>query len=228
MQLSKESLATLKNFATINGGIVLKPGQFVMTRSVNGATYAEATLSDEIDAEFGIYDLNAFLSILSLADENASISLNKEGDISIKGARSEITWPSADPSTIVAPKKQISFPTANVIFELNAEEYQQIMRVSRGLGADTLTIGSEDGKIVIKSFNKIADSKLEKPLYKFDATEYNDSNNFNFVINIANMKMQQDSYKVLLWATGEMFASKFEGTTASYVLAVEADSTHDF
>ena len=74
MKFSKESLATLKNFATINGGIVLKPGAFVMTRSVNGATYAEATLADEIDAEVGIYDLNAFLSILSLADENAEIS----------------------------------------------------------------------------------------------------------------------------------------------------------
>ena len=228
MKFSKEALATLKNFATINGGIIVKRGTFVMTRSVNGATYAEATLADEIDAEVGIYDLNAFLSILSLADENAEISLLPSGDISIKGARSEINWPSADPSTIVAPKKPINFPTACVIFELNGEDYQQLMRVSRGLGADTLTIGSSDGKVVIKSYNKIADTKLEKPLYKFEVADYDDTNDFNFVINIANMKMQQDSYKVLLWAQGEMFAAKFEGTQAAYVLAVEADSTHNF
>ena len=108
------------------------------------------------------------------------------------------------------------------------EDYQQLMRVSRGLGADTLTIGSSDGKVVIKSYNKIADTKLEKPLYKFEVADYDDTNDFNFVINIANMKMQQDSYKVLLWAQGEMFAAKFEGTQAAYVLAVEADSTHNF
>lgn len=227
MKFSKDTLATLKNFATINGGIVLKPGNFVMTRSVNSAIYAEATIADEIDVNVGIYDLNAFMSIISLADDNAEI-LVKGDDISIKGARSEIVWPSADPDTIVSPKKPINFPAANVTFDLSPEDFQQLMRVSRGLGADTVTICSEAGKIVVKSFNAIVDVRLEKPLYRVEVADYEGSGEFNFVLKMVNMKLQQDGYKVLLWGNNGNFAARFEGSNINYVIAIEAISTGKF
>lgn len=228
MKFSKETLATLKNLASINSGIVLHKGNFIMTRSVNGATYAEVNIPEEIDVDLAIYDLNAFLSILSLADENSEISLNVNGDVLIKSARSEINWPSADPSTIVTPKKAIQFPPAFVEFDITSEDFGKVMRVSRGLGADTLEIKSEKGNIVINAYNKNADTKLSKPLYTFIVSEYKDDKEFNFVLNILNMKMLNDNYKVKLWAQNEMFASKFESENVSYVLAVESESNHKF
>lgn len=45
---------------------------------------------------------------------------------------------------------------------------------------------------------------------------------------MGNMKMQPADYKLLLWAQGKKTAAKFEGEHASYVVAMEADSTHDF
>lgn len=228
MKFSKDTLAIFKNFASINGGIVLTEGNFVMTRSVNGATYAEATIPEEIDSELAVYDLNSFLSILSLADDGADIALNKTGDISIKSERSVINWPSADPTTIVSPKKRINFPQPNVTFDITGEDFGKIMRVSRGLGADTIAIKSTGKEIVVNAYNKISDTKLEKPLYTFQVSDY-DGEEFNFIINLLNMKMIPDNYKVQLWASGDqMFASKFEGVNVSYVLAVEADSTHNF
>lgn len=228
MKFSKDSLSILKNFASINGGIVLSKGNFIMTRSVNGATYAEVTIPEEIDSELAIYDLNAFLSILSLADDGAEIELNKTGDISIKSDRSVINWPSADPATIVSPKKRINFPEPNVTFDITSDDFGKIMRVSRGLGADTIAIKSDGKAIVVNAYNKISDTKLEKPLYTFQVSDY-DGAEFNFIINLLNMKMVNDNYKVQLWASGDqMFASKFEGSNVTYVLAVESDSTHDF
>ena len=228
MKFSKETLTVLKNFASINGGIVLKQGNFVMTRSVNSTIYAEATIADEIDSDLAIYDLNAFLSIMSLADDNADITLNKSGDVLIKNARSEINWPSADPSTIVSPKKPIVFPEPVVSFDISGEDFGKIMRMSRGLGADTLAIKSDDGKIVINAYNKIVDSSLTKPLYTYNVSDYDGTNNFNFIINILNMKFLTDDYTVNLWANGELYASQFKGKSVSYVIAVEVDSSHDF
>lgn len=229
MNFSKETLAVLKNLATINGGIVLNEGNFVMTRSVNGATYAEATIAETIDSQLAIYDLNAFLSILSLADEKAEVSLKNDGDISIKGARSVINWPSADPTTIVAPKKPINFPEPKVEFSITAEDFNQLMKVARGLGADTIAITAENGKVIVNSFNKVSDSELKKVLYSFEISQLDDvSKEFNFIINLSNMKMLPDSYEVKLWAQDQMFAAKFIGTHITYVLAVESDSKHNF
>lgn len=228
MKFSKETLAIFKNFATINPGIVLNVGNFVMTRSVNGATYAETTIPEQIDSQLAIYDLNAFLSILSLADDGAEIEVKSSGDISIKGSRSEINWPSADPSTIVAPKKQIQFPTPSVTFTITGEDFAQMMRVSRGLGADTLALTSNGSKVVVNAFNKATDIEFKKVLYSFEVADLDEPKEFNFIINIANMKMLPDNYEVQLWAQDHMFAAKFQGEHSTYVLAVESESKHQF
>lgn len=228
MKFSKETLNVLKNFSTINSGIMLKPGQFIMTRAVNGTTYAEAKIADVIDIEVAIYELNGFLGILSLVNEDAEISLADDGNIKIADSRSTIFWPAADPSTIVFPNKPIPFPVASVIIDLKAEDLQQLMRVSRGLQIDTIAITNKDGKIVLNGFNKVEDSALVRTKYSLALGEYDGTNNFNFVINMANMKMQPSSYKLMLWADGKKTAAKFEGEHASYVVAMEADSTHDF
>lgn len=228
MKLSKDTLNILKNFSTINSGIMLKPGKFIMTRAVNGTTYAEATIADEIDFEVAIYELNGFLGILSLLNEDAEISLADDGNIKIADARSTIFWPAADPSTIVFPSKPIPFPVASVIVDFKSEDLQQLMRVSRGLQIDTITITNKDGKIVLNGFNKVEDSALVRTKYSLTLGDYDGTNNFNFVINMGNMKMQPADYKLLLWAQGKKTAAKFEGEHASYVVAMEADSTHDF
>lgn len=229
MKLSRETLAILKNFSTINTGIMLRKGNFIMTRAISGATYAEATIQDEIDQDIPLYDLNGFLNILSLADEDAEVNLDPAtATISIKGKRSVIYWPSADESSIVYPKKPIPFPTASVIFELSADDYQQLTRVARGLGIDVIAITHKDGDIIVNGYNKIADSELTRPLYSAKVGEYDGTTDFNFVINMGNMKMLPGAYKVLLWAQGNKCAAKFEGEQASYVLAMEESSSHGF
>ena len=45
---------------------------------------------------------------------------------------------------------------------------------------------------------------------------------------MANMKIQPGNYKVMLWGAGDKGAAKFESSQVSYVIAMEADSTHDF
>lgn len=228
MKFSKELIATLKNFSTINTGIYLQKGDFIMTRSATGATYGEALLeNNELEFDVAIYDLNGFLSILSLAGEEAEVTV-KGADIIIKGKRSEIIWPAAEPESIVYPKKAIQFPPALVEFDLSGDDYSQLIRISRAVGADTLSIASEGDNIVISSFNKEVDNNLKKALSSFVVAKNDSNTEFNFIINMKNMKLQNSNYTVKLWAKDHMCAAKFVGEQASYVIAVEADSTHSF
>lgn len=229
MKLNKDTLNILKNFSTINSGIMLKKGSFIMTRSVTGTIYGEATIQNEIDIEAAIYDLPGFLSILGLVGEDAEISISKdETTLVIKNQRSTIHWPVADSSTIAFPTKKIPFPVAKVIFDLKGEDLQQLMRVSRGLQIDTLAVTNVEGRIEIRGYNAVSDSALTNVLYSLDVGEYDGDVDFFFVINMTNMKMIPADYKVMLWADGGKLASKFEGASSSYVIAMEASSTHDF
>lgn len=233
MKFSKDTIAVLKNFSGIYSGIMLRPGSTILTRSVTGASYAESDINDEIDIEAAIYDLNGFLSILSLVSDSAEVSVSDdETTLVIKDQRSTIHWPIADPSTIVFPAKKIPFPVANVIFDLKGEDLQQLMRVARGMQIDTLVFRSKDGKINIDGHNQVEDKDMVRPLYSLVVGEYDAPEQFKFIINMNNIKMIPADYRVLLWAKGEgnqaKFAAKFEGSQASYVVAMEDGSTHEF
>lgn len=228
MNFSKHVISTLKNFATINPGIHLKPGNVILTRSADGATYAEAMLAPEetIPFDVAIYDLNGFLNILSLSGDDADVTV--PGKILVKGKRSKIHWDVAEEDQVVSPKNQINFPEPVLQFDLAADEFNQLMKISRGLGGNTIAISNKDDKVVIYAYNKDVDTKLERPLSTFEAADYAGKEDFNFIINLGNMKMVNSAYAVKIWAKGNRFATRWEGETVNYVIAVEDGSSHTF
>lgn len=224
MKLSKDTLNILKNYASINPGIMLKPGSTLMTKSINGVVYAETTIDDTLDFELGIYDLNNFLSVLALLGEDSDIELDLATSIAtIVNGKSRIYYPAADASTIVSPKNAIKFPVADVIFEISGENFNKLTRAARTLSIDTLAIASEDGKIVINGYNKTVDQDLNNVLYSFECADYEGTSKFNFLINMANMKMLNDDYKVMIASQG---AAKFEGKTSTYIVVLELGSEY--
>ena len=67
-----------------------------------------------------------------------------------------------------------------------------------------------------------------KVLYSLITGDYDGTNKFEIYINMANIKMQPADYKCMIAVSGKQAAVKFEATHASYVIAFEADSTHNF
>ena len=62
MKLSDSTLSLLKNFSNINQSLLFKEGNSLRTISVMKNILAEATITEEIPKDFGIYDLNQFLN----------------------------------------------------------------------------------------------------------------------------------------------------------------------
>lgn len=226
MKFNKESLAILKNFSSINPNIALTQGNFVMTRAINKTVYAEANLDDTIDTDFGIYDLPSFLSVMSLVGDEAEIHNEiAEDTLVIKNGRSKIYYPTANDSVIVKPKSRLQFPVADVIFELPATELQQLLRVSRAMAIDTIAVANNNDKIVINGYNQGVDESLTNVLYSVEVGEWEGTEDFNFLINLQNLKVLPTDYKILISSKG---AIKFEAEKFTYVIALEANSTSTF
>ena len=69
MKLSDKTVGILKNFSTINQNILIKEGSKLRTMSTMKNILAEADVSEAFPADFGIYDLNEFLGVLTLAKD---------------------------------------------------------------------------------------------------------------------------------------------------------------
>ncbi|UYD58046.1 DNA polymerase processivity component [Aeromonas phage avDM4] len=223
MKLTKETLSVMKNFAAINPSLRLTPGNFIMTKSVNGVAYAEATIADEIDSELNIYDLPNFLSILGQLGEGSEINLSN-GEIVIQNGRAKVNLPDAESSVIVVPKQRLRMPPADVEFDLKAEDLAEILKISRVVGADRIAITNRNDHIVIDAF-AVEDGDNARTRYSLTVCPYEGTNNFSFVINLENVSVVVADYKINISSKG---AAQFQGINTAYVFVLETSSKHDF
>ena len=66
MKLSEQTVSILKNFSAINQNLIIKQGSEISTVSAMKNIVATAKVEEIFPVEFAIYDLNEFLSGLSL------------------------------------------------------------------------------------------------------------------------------------------------------------------
>ena len=69
MKLSETTINVLKNFSNINQNILVKEGDTLHTMSTMKNIIGRATVTETFDRQFGIYDLNEFLGVMSLSKE---------------------------------------------------------------------------------------------------------------------------------------------------------------
>ena len=224
MKLSKSTINVLKNFSVVNPSILLRQGNLVMTKAINGVTYAECNIDDVITDEMGIYDLNGFLAVLNQLGEDSDITVDNVNEaINVRNKRVVVSIPLSDASSIVSPKKQLVMKATDVIFELTGEQLDEISKLARVVKGDSIAITNENGRIKIDCFSSEDDA--EKTLFSIDIAEYDGSNKFRFVLLLCNMKIIPDTYKVMVNAAG---AVQFESEKIKYVVVLQAKTTHDF
>lgn len=103
MQLSQHTIAVLKNFATINPSIAVDAGSNLLHTVANTEDmYAAATVQDTFPVSFAIYDLNQFISAVSLF-ANPTFDF-AERYVTIKDGRKQIRYLYADRHAIKLPR----------------------------------------------------------------------------------------------------------------------------
>jgi hypothetical protein len=225
MQLSSETLAVLKNFASINSNIVFRGGSTIKTMSEAKNILASANVSDQFpDREFGIYDLNEFLGVVSMFD-------NPELDIDnnfarISQDRRAVQYFFSDPSILTSPSKDIQMPEPEVKFALGESDLNTIRRAASTLSVSDLVIEySGEGNELKATVTDLADSTSNSFSLDLEPITLPTGTPFRFVFSVSNFKILSGDYTVDV--SSKLISHLVsESNAVQYWIALEKSSTY--
>ena len=222
MQLSDNTLAVLKNFASIQPNVVLQEGNVVKTIAEAKNVMAVAKLDQSFDKEVGIYNLDEFLAVLGLVD---TPDLNFHDDfVTVQSGtgRSQVKYFYSDVGILTSPAKDIPMPEAEVKFTLDEATFKKVLRAAGALGHEKMTITATDGGVKL---TVVDNTDATSNAFEIVVPGTVESENFTFVMNIANLKLIGGDYDV---EVSSRLISKFTNQSADicYFIALEKSSTY--
>jgi hypothetical protein len=223
MELNENTLSVLKNFSSINQNLLVRQGNTVRTMSEARNVMATALLETEFPQDFGVYDLNEFIGVLSLVD-GPRLSFEEECvTIGDSTGRSKVKYFFSPEETLTTPTKNINMPDADVKFTLTADTLNKLRRAASTLGHTEVSITGNNG---VLSLSVIDGQNSTSNAFSIDIDgEYNQDAKFNFVLNISNLKLLAGDYEVEI---SSKLISKFahKEVNVSYWIALEKTSTY--
>ena len=220
MKLSSNTTNILKNFSQINQSILIKQGNKLKTISVMKNILAEAEIEEEFEKDFAIYDLNQFLSGLSLYD-SPDLDFG-ESYLTIRDGRRRAKYFFADPDVIVSPpEKEISLPTRDVCFTVATQQLDKLLKAAAIYQVPDLSAVGRNGKVELVVRDKKNDTSHE---FSEEVGETDDEFNFNF--KVENIKIIPGTYEVVI---SSKLLAEFtnKNTDLKYYIALEPDSTYN-
>lgn len=217
MKISKTTLDLLKNFSTINTGIIIREGNEIGTMNNSSSVVAFATVPETFPVQFGIYDLNNFISTVNLF-EDPDIEFG-ENMMTITGGVSRCSYGYAEESVIKTPKSKVKFPGGEVNFTLTKEVFDRIMKASQTLQLPMLCVTKDkDSNIVLKAIDtKNPNGNAFSVVVGRDVS----GNEYNLYIMSDLMKMVRGDYEVSL---SSRLVSHFKSSDSEYFVALEKTS----
>ena len=221
MKLSDSTLSLLKNFSTINQSILFKQGTKLRTISVMKNILADATITEELPKDFGIYDLSQFLNGLSLHN-NPDLDFQEDNYVVIKEGRSRSKYFFADPQVIVTPpEREMNLPSEDVSFDLSTDQLDKLLKAAAIYQLPDLAVVGANGVVKIVVRDKKNDTSND-----FAITVGETDKQFSFNFKVENIKILPGNYEVVVSSKLlSRFRSKNQDLT--YFIALEPDSTFE-
>ena len=221
MKLNTNTHNILKNFSEINTNILINPGKELSTISTMRNIFAKASIDESFDTEFGIYDLNEFLAVVSGMNKPELSLQDKHMTISPEGSKSKVKYFYSDPSVIVAPTKEVNMPEAEVTFSLTEANLEQLKKMAAILKSpDLALIGEKGGDIVLKVCDKKNDTSNNFDIVVGESA----TTDYTFYFKVENMKMIPGDYDVSV-SSKSISHFKNKKLPIEYWIALEPDST---
>jgi hypothetical protein len=219
--ISKDTLNILKNFSGINSNLYVKPGSKITTMSPTKNIMAEVEVEESFDTEFGIWDLNKLLGVVSLFQDPEFIFDDKY--MTITGASgSKVKYFYSDPKLLSYPTKSIKKIDAVVEFDLTSDDFRELSRAGAVLQNPDLCFVSDDDAVlaVVKD--------LKDPtcnVFSIRVGDNTDQADFSFNFKLENMKMFDGDYHVAL-SKNVIGQFTHASRPLTYWVAMDATSTY--
>lgn len=221
MQLTPKTLAILKNFASINKGIVIKPGNKLQTVSQSQSLLAVAEVDEEFEVQAPIYDLNMFLSVLDKTVPEAEFTDTKVV-ADTKFGTNVVVY--CGPDLVTVPKS--ANPTAKlatlervVKFDLKKEHLNALLSNATVMSLPDIVITVDKGNIVMRAVDRKNPNSNRSNIV---LGEYDGKAEFEFWFNKENLNILEDTYSV---GVAKEKVAHFASATQKleYYIALEKD-----
>jgi hypothetical protein len=221
VKISKKTLELLKNFASINSNILVKPGNTIKTISNYKNVLAEAEVAEDFEMEFGIWDLNKLLGTVSLFEDPSFEFHDKHMVISGENG-AKVTYYYSEPKLLTTITKDLVMPDVAVSCEIGEDDFKEIQRAASVLQLPDLKISSDGDDIVLTVHDRKDPSSND---YSFSVGKNSDGADFNFYFKVENMKMLPGEYSVDICKNS---VARFSNNNLDlkYWVAMEPDSNY--
>ena len=218
MKFSKETIAVLKNYSSINPNIMLK-GSVLTTISPQRNVVASVSVEEKFPVDFGVYDLSQFLGVLSLfSDPDVTFT---EKVATFKEGKNSIKYYAADAAVLkLPPDKQIKFPSDDVSLTITSTQLGQVIKTAGVLSAPDFSIVG-DGETISLVVGDLKVDTGNQFSIELDSTDMTFSANFK----VENLKMIVQDYSVEISSKG---LSKWTAESGDMTLYVALESTSKF
>lgn len=214
MKVSKTTLDTFKNFASINTNLLVREGATLSTVSNSMNILCRATVTESFPKEFAIYDLNQFLSLLTM-DENADLEFGDES-VTVQTSVGKFEFFYAEPSVIkAAPDKEIQVEELYK-FSITKENIQTIYRAASAISAPFLRVVATGGEVSMT----VGDPNTPKS-NSFTTSLGSSDLEFDARLSIESLKIIPDAYDVTIGTKPVMM---FSNSDRTYWLALDPSS----
>lgn len=215
MKISDNTLSVLKSFANINPSIWVEGGNVLRTVSPQKTVMARCEVEDDFETPFGIYDLNQFLSTVSLFDK-PDFHFN-EKSVTVSSENTSVRYAYCDKNIIaVAPNKEIQLPDEIVKFHLTHSVLHKSLQASNVLSLPNVSVVGSEGHIqIVVGDMKNGDSNTYRTIVG------ETSNEFNIAFKVENLRVIQNDYDVRISSKGISHFSAMEGKL-QYWIATES------
>jgi len=171
----------------------------------------EASITEDFPKEFGIYDLNEFLGVLSLVkDSNLEFG---ESYLTVNGGRTKVRYFYSDSSILTTPPETFNAPECDVSFTIPGLVLTNVLKASAVMQLPDIVF--TDGKIAATDLKNVTSNDFTEDLDKVNS-------DFEFRFKADNLKMIPGDYQVT--ASTEAGVSNWTGAEVSYWIAMEAKS----
>ena len=218
MKLSNGTINVLKNFSTINQNLVIKEGSDISTMSAMKNIVAKAKVEEDFTKEFAIYDLNEFLSALSLFEKP---DLDFQDDyvvITEEGSAKSLKYWYSDPSVVTTPTKDITMPSNEVKFDFSSDSLAEITKAASVIGAPDMVLEKGKLRVTDKKNTTANDYATELDVPESDV-------DYKFWFKVENLKLLPGSYSVEVSSKN---ISRFSNSNVDieYFIALEPESSY--
>jgi hypothetical protein len=194
MKLSERTITVLKNFATMNSGMLIKPGKEQTTFDPEtGGILVEAILEESFPEEFAIYDLAIFLGNLTTL-KDPELTFTKESVLLDDGSL-KLTYIAGSPKLVKVAPAKLSMENPDVTFAIMNDDLQKILKVAAMNNLPNITFEGSGNIVTAKVHDKGIDTSNFGTM-KIMELQGENNKDFSATFKTSNFKIIPDNYNI--------------------------------